>query len=270
MHSRFDRFRTTPLGQQLEALLDRPDRYIEFAALSRAGVAAIAAATDEIGQKFPEVEHDATARQFCGAMVAEIMRRNGHEVAQARGRVGGALFSYGTVFSPRPVRLALAEVIEMLALMPQKFSDLVARVPASQWRQRPNGTGFALVEHACHLRDLDAVFADRIAAIRTKQLPVIDSVDGTLLAEQRDYLHQEMADAVRAFTQSRRRLCGTLAKLRPDQLARCGLRDGVRRMTLEEIVRELLDHDRTHCLELEELEGELNEASARSGQRREA
>lgn len=37
---------------------------------------------------------------------------------------------------------------------------------------------------------------------------------------------------------------------------RCGLRDGVRRMTLEELVRELLDHDRTHLLELEELDDE--------------
>ena len=32
-----------------------------------------------------------------------------------------------------------------------------------------------------------------------------------------------------------------------------------RRMTLEELVRELLDHDRTHGLELEELESELLE-----------
>lgn len=268
MHSRFDRFRTTPLGQQLEALLDRPERYIEFAALSRAGVAAIAAATDEIAHKYPEVEQDATARQFCGALVAEVMRRNGHEVAQARGRVSGALFSYGTVFSPQPVRLGFAEVIEMLALMPQRFADLVARVPETQWRQRPHGTGFALVEHACHLRDLDAVFAERIAAIRTKALPVIESVDGTALAEQRDYLRQDMDDAIRAFTQGRQRICTALGKLQPEQLTRCGLRDGLRRMTLEEIVRELLDHDRTHYLELEELEGELKDALAHGKQRR--
>ena len=34
-----------------------------------------------------------------------------------------------------------------------------------------------------------------------------------------------------------------------------------RRMTLEELVRELLDHDRTHGLELEELESELLESA---------
>ncbi|HTR10062.1 MAG TPA: hypothetical protein VMJ11_26105 [Paraburkholderia sp.] len=34
-----------------------------------------------------------------------------------------------------------------------------------------------------------------------------------------------------------------------------------RRMTLEELVRELLDHDRAHGLELEELESELLESA---------
>lgn len=32
-------------------------------------------------------------------------------------------------------------------------------------------------------------------------------------------------------------------------------------MTLEELVRELLDHDRTHCLELDELLAELPASS---------
>ncbi len=52
-------------------------------------------------------------------------------------------------------------------------------------------------------------------------------------------------------------MCAALGKLTPEQLARCGVRDGVKRMTLEELVRELLDHDRTHALELDELESEL-------------
>jgi len=38
---------------------------------------------------------------------------------------------------------------------------------------------------------------------------------------------------------------------------RCGLRDGVRRMSLEDLVREMVEHDETHALELEELLGEL-------------
>ncbi|HEY4039150.1 MAG TPA: DinB family protein, partial [Burkholderiaceae bacterium] len=89
MHSRFDQFRKTRLGIQLETVLADPLRYVEFAALARAKVPSIVAISHELGEKFPELTDDTTARQFCGAMVAEVMRSRGHEVVQARGRAGG-------------------------------------------------------------------------------------------------------------------------------------------------------------------------------------
>ena len=261
MHSRFDRFKATPLASQLEALIDAPQRYAEYAVLSRVGVAAIAAVADEIAEKFPEIGEDTTARQYCGALVAEVMRRHGHEVVQARGRVSGALFSYGAVFGARPVVLPFEDVIEALGVMPERFAALVKRVPMNLWARRPQGTGFSLLEHACHLRDLDAVFAGRFSAVRKEPLPVIESVDGTVIAEERDYLRQDLVAAMGEFGEGRRQLCASLKRLTPEQRQRCGLRDGVRRMTLEELVRELLDHDRTHGLELEELESELLESA---------
>ena len=101
------------------------------------------------------------------------------------------------------------------------------------------------------------MFAERIDAVRTLDLPVIASVDGTALAAQRDYLAQPLDAAVAAFRTGRAALCTVAAALDPTQLARCGLRDGIRRMSLDELVRELLDHDRTHVLELDELLAEL-------------
>ncbi|WP_322074559.1 DinB family protein [Burkholderia cepacia] len=257
MHSRFDRFRTTALGAQLEALIAQPERYVEFAALSRVGVAAIGAIQHEIALKFPEIETDTTARQFCGAMVADVMRRHGHDVVQARGRLGGTLFSYGAVFSAHPQLLPFAGVVAALAQLPDRLAAYAAHVQAALRTRRPDGTGFSLVEHACHLRDLDTVFAERIDAVRTLDLPVIASVDGTALAAQRDYLAQPLDAAVAAFRTGRAALCTVAAALDPAQLARCGLRDGIRRMSLDELVRELLDHDRTHVLELDELLAEL-------------
>ena len=106
------------------------------------------------------------------------------------------------------------------------------------------------------VEDID-LFQD--LAVRKVQLPEIASVDGTALAEARAYLRQDLVTAMGGFSEGRRRLCASLKRLTPEQRLRCGLRDGVRRMTLEELVRELLDHDRTHGLELEELESELQE-----------
>lgn len=262
MHSRFDRFRTTPIGQQLEAEISIPERYIEFAALSRVGVAAVAAIADEISEKFPEIAEDTTARQFCGAMVAEVMREKGHEVVQPRGRVSGTMFSYGAVFSPRPIVLPITEVVAALAMMPARVRQLTARFDSALQHRRPEGTGFSLVEHICHLRDLDSIFAQRFELALSSPLPLISSVDGTALAAARDYQSSDIEAAMRAFDASRAQMCAMLRQAGPQQLSRCALRDGVRRMTLDELVRELLDHDRTHCLELEELAGELGVSNA--------
>lgn len=103
MHSRFASFRGAELGQRLEVMIDTPERYVEYAALSRVSVPAVAALVDDLREGFPEVDDNDTAKQFCGAMVAEVMRRHGHEILRLRGRVPGGYFTYGAVWTPRPV-----------------------------------------------------------------------------------------------------------------------------------------------------------------------
>jgi hypothetical protein len=250
MHSRFDQFRKTELGGQLEALIDSGDRYIEFAALSRAGMAAI---VDDVKEKFPELATDITARQFCGAMVAEVMRRNQHQVAHPRGRVSGDVFAYGAVFTPRPVSLSFAERVAQLRATPRLLSDRLRAFPEPLWTRRPEGTGFSLVEHLCHLRDLDVIAGERIHLVVTLQLPPLSSVDGTALAMQRAYQKQDAKAALSAFRSLRSDLCDELQSLSKKQRLRCGVRDEVRRMSVDELVTELYEHDQTHLLELDEL-----------------
>jgi len=257
LHSRFDQFRKTPLGMQLEAVFSDPLRYAEFAALARARVASIVAVSHELGEKFPELSRDTTARQFCGAMVAQIMRSHGHEVAQARGRADGRLFTYGAVFSPLPLQRSFSILVEALDTFPSRLAAVVESFPKVRWTARPSGTGFALVEHVCHLRDLDSVYAARIRAVLIGDLPSLPSVDGTALAAEREYLKDSLPEALAAFRRSRRRLCSRLKSATAAERKRCGLRDGARRMNVEDLAREAFEHDQTHALELDELRIEL-------------
>lgn len=257
MHSRFDQFRETELGRQLEALIEKRDRYVEFAALSRAGVAAIAAIVDDVKEKFPEIATDITARQFCGAMVAEVMRRNKHQVVRPRGRVSGGTFAYGAVFTPRPVSLSFPERITQLRATPILLDARLDGFRTPLWTRRPEGTGFSLVEHLCHLRDLDVVAGERIRLVLTLRLPPLSSVDGTALAIQRVYQSQDAKAALSTFRVFRGDLCNELQLLSKKQRLRCGVRDGVRRMSVEDLVTEMHDHDQTHLLELDELTAEF-------------
>lgn len=101
MHSRYDRFRKSKLGSDLEKLIDTPERYIEYRVLSRLGIPAVAALVDDLKEQFPEIEFDTFACQFCGSMVGEVMRRHRHTLVRERVSVPGKFFTRGVVWSAK-------------------------------------------------------------------------------------------------------------------------------------------------------------------------
>ena len=254
MHNRFDQFRAGSLGQQLEQLIDTPQRYIEYCALSRVGLPAVSAIVDELQQKFPDIEDDQSARQFCGAMVAEVMRRHQHQLLRARGRVPGGYFSYGAVWSAQPQQRSMADLLDVLAAMPQTVQQRLAALDHDARRQRPPGIGFSALEHLCHLRDLDRdAFLPRINAILEQQRPLLYGVNGSEWARERDYQQQDFAAAGQDYSAARAQLLQRLQHCDDTALARIGIWEGQRRLTLAELVADIADHDATHLQEIDEL-----------------
>ncbi|MFC3531452.1 DinB family protein [Vogesella facilis] len=254
MHNRFDQFRLTALGQQLEALIDSPQRYTEYAALSRAEIPAVSAIVHDLQSRFPELAADQTARQFCGAMVGDVMRRHGHALLRPRGRVPGSYFSYGAVWSPLPQQRSFAELLQQLAAMPALVQHSLAAVPAAQRRQRPAGTAFSALEHLCHLRDLDRdAFLPRVQAMRQQQQAALHGVNGSVWAVERDYQAQDWQQAVDGFAAARQALLAALQDCDAAAQARIAVWEGVRRLTLAELVADMAAHDATHLQEIDEL-----------------
>ncbi|MGI9503106.1 MAG: hypothetical protein ACR2RE_08650 [Geminicoccaceae bacterium] len=109
--------------------MSNPKKYVEFAALSRAGLPVIAAAVHELEELFPIVKSDQTARQFCGAVVGEVMRDAGHEILRPRGRVCGNLFTYGTVWTPFPVDKEPDQIVQIMLSVPRRMSVMLDSIP---------------------------------------------------------------------------------------------------------------------------------------------
>lgn len=254
MHNRFDQFRLTPLGQQLEALIDSPQRYTEYAALSRADIPAVTAIVHDLQARFPEVDTDQTARQFCGAMVGDVMRRHGHELLRPRGRVPGGYFSYGAVWSPAPQQRNFAELLQQLATMPQQVMQRLTSIPADLRALRPAGTAFSALEHLCHLRDLDHdAFLPRVQAMLQQQQAALYGVNGSVWAQERDYQAQDWQQAVTGFAAARQTLLAALQPCDETAQARIAVWENVRRLTLAELVADMVAHDATHLQEIDEL-----------------
>lgn len=261
MHSRFDAFLKTSLGQQLECLIDTPERYIEYAALSRAGVPAITAIVADLRARFPDITEDETARQFCGAKVADVMRRYHHELLRVRGRVPGGYFTYGAVWSPFPNKKTIDELLGELASMPERVSEAVRHFPESSWRFRPDwGTSFSLIEHVCHLCDLDEVYRGRLERILHEHMPSLPDIDGTKLARKRRYQQQSLKSAVRRFRDLRSDFVARFRRLSRQQRMRVGIYAGVKRLTIENLAEMVYEHDATHLQEIEELRTRLSDA----------
>jgi transcriptional regulator with XRE-family HTH domain len=145
-----------------------------------------------------------------------------------------------------------------LAAMPAKLKAIVDAIPEDRWRTHPRAGGFSLVEHLCHLRDIDGDgYSVRIERMLAEERPVLPDIDGDQLAIERDYLTQDGRAALDAFTATRWAIVGRLGKLEPTQRRRIGLMAGTAEIDIDGLVSAMLAHDSEHLDELEALRAEL-------------
>jgi hypothetical protein len=154
-------------------------------------------------------------------------------------------------------RMGLAEAIERLDSMPGFLEAALAGATREEQRVRPDAESFCLLEHACHLRDLEREgYLVRVRRMLSEPAPALDSFDGAAVAAARDYLAQDAATAAREFAAARRELTGLLAPLTAEDLKREATFAG-KRICFADLLAMMVDHDRGHREEIERLMGEL-------------
>jgi transcriptional regulator with XRE-family HTH domain len=151
-----------------------------------------------------------------------------------------------------------ANAVAGLGAMPAKLKAIVAAVPQTAWRSKPAGGGFSLIEHICHLRDIDGDgYRLRVERILTETRPSLPDIDGDALAAERDYLSQDLSAALAAFTATRLDIVARLAKLTPEQRQRTGLMAGTMEITIDGLVEAMTAHDSEHLDQLSGLRDAL-------------
>lgn len=159
---------------------------------------------------------------------------------------------------PAPIR-DLAASIARLAAMPAFLAAAIVVAPgAVAKRTRPDD--FALVEHACHLRDLDReAFIVRVRRMLSETLPVLEPFQGDVVAQERNYLGQDAERATRDFASARAELVTLLAGLTAAQLDREGVFAG-ERITVRGLIGMIEEHDAEHRTQIERVVAELRAA----------
>ncbi|HET9653085.1 MAG TPA: DinB family protein [Usitatibacter sp.] len=133
------------------------------------------------------------------------------------------------------------------------FLESFAEMTEEEARLRPAPDRFSLVEHACHLRDLEREgYLVRVRRMIAEKAPALEGFDGQAVARERGYLSQDARIAAQEFAAARREVTSLLAPLTSADLAREATFDG-RRITFGELVAMMVEHDREHREEIEEL-----------------
>lgn len=153
---------------------------------------------------------------------------------------------------------SFASAVAGLGAMPARLKTIAAAIPQAAWRSQPDGGGFSLLEHICHLRDIDGDgYRLRVERMLTETRPSLPDIDGDALAAERDYLSQDLPAALAAFTTTRLDIVARLAKLTPEQRQRTGLMAGKMEITIDGLVDAMAAHDSEHLDQLSGLRAAL-------------
>jgi hypothetical protein len=138
------------------------------------------------------------------------------------------------------------ELLNRLSVAPVRLRALLATLPEAALRAAPSAGGFAPIEDAWHLRDIEAEgHFLRIRRILAEERPVLASIDGSRLALERQYLECELGSALDEFAQYREASLGLLGGLSEEAWARTALFED-RCVTLQELVTAIAEHDESH------------------------
>jgi hypothetical protein len=137
-----------------------------------------------------------------------------------------------------------------LTVSPVRLRVLLTGLSELALRSAPPGGGFAPIEDAWHLRDIEAEgYFLRIRRILTEERPVLHSIDGEKLAHERHYLQRELGTALDEFAQYREASIGLLGPLAEGAWLRTAILED-RILSLRELVTAMAEHDESHLAAL--------------------
>jgi uncharacterized damage-inducible protein DinB len=146
---------------------------------------------------------------------------------------------------PREARMQrLTRTADELAAAIERQSDAVLS-------RRPDAKNWAAKEVVCHLRDTEESFGARFEQILAMDTdPRLGGPNADRLAEERQYLRNDAAEALAAFRRRRQETLALLGALTPAQWDKGGLHPVRGRITLDGFLTLMAWHDDNHLAQL--------------------
>jgi hypothetical protein len=161
---------------------------------------------------------------------------------------------------------ATTEFESLLAYLeetPATIQQMASGLTDEDRRWKPSGGEFSVLENVCHLLDIEREgYAVRIKRLLAEDAPVLQDIDGSRLARERDYNSQSLEMAMEAFSRARLDNVRVVKSLSAEQLGRGGTLETVGPITMGRLLVMMRAHDEAHRQELTELRRQLLDSRA--------
>lgn len=117
---------------------------------------------------------------------------------------------------------------------------------------------WSLIQIAGHLRDREEMHLDYLQSILSSRRPVLHVVDLASLVEENDYRPEQLHELLYGYSELRERTLYRLYNLSPRQWLREGQHPYRGAISIEQIVKEMNEHDLAHLWQIMRHKGALN------------
>ncbi len=152
----------------------------------------------------------------------------------------------------------LERFLTALGETPEVLRQLLKDVPANRVSWKPSRNEFSLLEHICHLRDIEIEgLAARLKRLQNEDNPNLPNIDGDRLAFERDYNRQDVDSAFVAFISARTSNIALLRFLPLEDFDRPGNLERVGPVTAWKLISLVVEHDAEHLRVIRELHSRI-------------
>ncbi len=144
----------------------------------------------------------------------------------------------------------LEDLMSKMEKGPDYFASAIRGVSDAVLSRRPDEKNWAAKEIICHLRDTEELFIIRLQSMIIMDEPKFIGADVDRWAEERQYLRNDIQEALSAFRKRRGETLKFLRGLKPEQWDRTGIHATRGRETLRVWAEIIPKHDLNHLEQL--------------------
>jgi hypothetical protein len=144
-------------------------------------------------------------------------------------------------------------VLGRLQAFPARLAKALKSFSPDALRRPPRPGKWSAIEIACHLRDVEQLYEERVTKAAFSDRPAFWMMDNALVSEKLRYRDADPGAVLREHRRRREDLTSILRSLPPPIWARTGLHPKRGEITIEKLAEVIADHDESHLGQVEAL-----------------